>query len=69
MACPDCGQPKHEAYNPDAEGWYSTRTSTCAGCAAVAAELKGHEGDDHALKLSVIDDRPPDVALLPWIPD
>lgn len=38
--CSGCGQPKHEAWNPDAEGYYETREAECWGCVALAQDEK-----------------------------
>lgn len=68
MLCTGCGQPKHESYNPDSEGWYDVRDATCQGCAAVEQDSKAHKDHDHARKVWVVDDRPADVELKPWSP-
>lgn len=70
MLCPDCGQPKHEAFNPDSEGWYEARDATCAGCAALAADSDAHkDGDRPGRKAWTVDTRPADLPLMPWAPD
>lgn len=68
MLCPDCGQPKHEAYNPDSEGWYATKDETCNGCLALSQDSKAHKDGEYQpeRKVHVIDERPPDVALQPY---
>jgi hypothetical protein len=69
LLCPGCGQPKHEAYNPDSEGWYETKEATCQGCAAVARDHEIHKEDAPERKVWTVDTRPPDVKLRPWSPD
>lgn len=68
MVCPGCGQPKHEAYNPDAEGYYTVQEATCQGCAAAARDADGHKEHEHERKVWVVNERPPDVQLMPWTP-
>src|SRR5690606_22024391 len=41
MRCPGCGHPKHEAWNPDSEGWYVAREADCQGCAALQRAADG----------------------------
>ena len=65
MLCPGCGQPKHETYNDDSEGWYEVRDATCQGCAEVERDSKQHQGVDHSRKVWVVDTRPPEVELRP----
>lgn len=38
--CDGCGQPAHEAQDPDKEGWYQVDTVICAGCKALATETR-----------------------------
>ena len=67
LRCPGCGQPKHEAWNPDSEGWYEPHTAVCQGCAALERD---HEPKDTkpGEKRWVYDTRPPDQELRPWNP-
>jgi hypothetical protein len=69
LVCPECGQPKHEAFNPDALAWYSVHDATCAGCAAIADDQANRKTEQPERKVWVVDDRPPDVPLMPWTPD
>lgn len=69
MVCTGCGQPKHEAYNPDSMAWYEVRDAECSGCAAIAGDADAHK--DHAApgrKVWTVDTRPPDIPLMPWTP-
>lgn len=69
LLCSGCGQPKHEAYNPDSEGWYEVRDATCNGCAAAAKDADRHkDAVDHERKVWIVDSRPADVKLKPWSP-
>lgn len=68
MICPGCGQPKEEAWNPDSEGWYEHREATCQGCAALQRAADGEREHRPERKRWVVDTRPPDVELRPWIP-
>lgn len=65
MVCPGCGQPKHEAYNPDSEGWYVVDDVICQGCAAVSRDADIHKDHQTERKVWVVDERPPDVKLKP----
>jgi hypothetical protein len=71
LVCPGCGQPKHEALNPDSDAWYETRHETCHGCKAIDLDQKNTKDSDHTLadKTFVIDTRPPDEPLRPWTPN
>lgn len=68
LLCRDCGQPIHEAYNPDSEGWYVVKDSTCNGCLAVARDGDIHKDHQIERKIHVVDERPPDQPLAPWRP-
>lgn len=67
MRCPGCGQPKHEAWNPDSEGWYEHREATCQGCRALELDAD-HRKQEPGKKRWVVDTRPADVELMPWNP-
>jgi hypothetical protein len=70
MLCPGCGQPKHESWNPDSEGWYEVRDAVCAGCSAVAADAGAHKDKKQPGRHTwMVDTRPSDVPLRPWNPD
>jgi hypothetical protein len=69
MVCPDCGQPKHEAYNPDSLAWYSVHDATCSGCSAIADDRDDRKDQRDDRKAWVVNDRPADVPLMPWTPD
>lgn len=66
--CPGCGQPKHEAWNPDSEGWYEGREASCQGCAEIQRKADGEREPHPERKRWVIDTRPPEVELKPWSP-
>lgn len=66
MRCPGCGQPKHESWNPDSEGWYEDRSATCQGCRVL--ELDSSKQPPPGQKRWVVDTRPLDVELTPWQP-
>lgn len=68
LLCSGCGQPKHEAYNPDAAGWYEVKDAECNGCAALARDGDIHKESHPERKLWVVDERPPDKPLKPWQP-
>lgn len=71
LLCLGCGQPKHEAYNPDSTGWYETRNAECQGCVELERDEKNGKDDEyrHARKVWTVDTRPPDVKLTPWSPN
>lgn len=57
--CGRCGHPRDRAYNPDMEGYYSTREHTCQACAVLdrdAAEARDKSGHQHGRKVGVADD-------------
>lgn len=70
LRCPGCGQAKHEAWNPDSDGWYETKGATCQGCAALAREQDRDKDEPHQpeRKTWVIDTRPVDQPLREWNP-
>lgn len=68
MRCPGCGHPKHEAWNPDSEGWYVAREADCQGCAALQRAADGEREPRPERKRWVVDERPADVELRPWEP-
>jgi hypothetical protein len=68
LLCRDCGQPKHESYNPDSEGWYSVHDETCNACTALRLDMDANEKAPLERKVFVHDDRPPDKPLRPWTP-
>jgi hypothetical protein len=70
LICPDCGQPKHESFNPDSEGWYTVKEEICNGCLAISRDQKARKDGDYQpeVKLHVVDERPPDELLRPWTP-
>lgn len=69
MRCPGCGMPKHEAWNPDSEGWYEHREATCNGCSALQRASDGERAPKPDRKQWAVDTRPADVPLKPWRPD
>lgn len=70
MLCPGCGQPRHEAWNPDSLGWYEVREAECSGCAALADDSKANKDHDRPQRqVWTVDTRPPDMPLMPWNPD
>lgn len=69
LRCPDCGQPRHESWNPDSEGWYEVKEATCQGCAEVQRRRASDDGDYRPeLKRWLVDTRPPDEPLKAWTP-
>lgn len=68
LRCPGCGHPKHEAWNPDSEGYYEAQEAICQGCSAVIKSGEGQKDHGPELKRWTIDTRPKDVALRPWNP-
>ncbi|MFD7609722.1 hypothetical protein [Streptomyces sp. NPDC059828] len=41
--CPECGQPWHEATNPDHEFAYSAKLIMCHACATSAKTVRAHQ--------------------------
>ena len=68
LRCPGCGQPKHEAWNPDSDGWYEVREATCQGCAAIERRREADDEHEPEVKRYVIDTRPADEPLREWNP-
>lgn len=68
MRCPGCGQPKHESWNPDSEGFYEAHEATCQGCAEVRRSAEGEKEHRPEVKHWVINTRPNDVPLREWSP-
>ena len=68
LRCPGCGQAKHEAWNPDSEGWYEVKEATCQGCAEIERTRDQDDGFQPETKRWVVDIRPPDVQLREWEP-
>lgn len=68
MSCPGCGQPKHEAWNPDSAGWYEIREAECQGCAALERAAEADKKVRAERKRWAVDVRPPEVELAPWTP-
>lgn len=69
LRCPGCGQPKHEAWNPDSEGWYEVKEATCQGCAELERKRESDGSAYHPdVKRWVMDTRPPDQRLREWNP-
>lgn len=68
MRCPGCGQPKHEAWNPDSAGWYAPREATCEGCAVLERQAASDKKPHPERKRWVVDERPADVELMAWQP-
>lgn len=71
LLCSGCGQPKHEALNPDSDAWYETREEVCNGCRAIDKSQDESRNSTHSLatKTFVVDTRPPDQPLQPWRPN
>lgn len=53
--CPDCGQPKHRAYNPDINGFYDVVEVQCQGCQAVHEYVAGNKDLTPDVKVAVVD--------------
>lgn len=68
LRCPGCGQLRHEAWNPDSEGWYETHDAVCQGCAALSQARERDEGHEPERHRWVTDTRPPDQPLRDWDP-
>lgn len=68
MRCSGCGQPKHESWNPDSEGFYEAHSAVCQGCAALRSDSDGDKEYQPEKKFWVIDTRPPDQPLREWTP-
>lgn len=68
MRCPGCGHPKHEAWNPDSAGWYGLREAFCQACAVVERAAESDKKPRAEQKRWTVDERPPDVELMPWQP-
>ena len=68
MRCPGCGQPKHESWNPDSEGYYEFHEAVCQGCAELHRASEGEREYRPERKVFLIDTRPKDQPLRPWDP-
>lgn len=66
LRCSGCGQPKHESWNPDSDGWYEHREAMCNGCAALERAADGDRKHHPERKRWVVDTRPLEVELKPW---
>lgn len=67
--CPDCGEPKERAWNPDQSGWYEAHTVECAGCATRHEYAASQKESNPAEKVYLVDTRPVDLPLMPLPPD
>lgn len=71
LICSGCGQPKHEAWNPDSDGYWEVKDADCLGCAELAKDSEAHK--DHPRperKVWTISTRTPDdPPLRPWQPN
>lgn len=47
LICSGCGQPKFEAWNPDAEGFYEVKTEVCWGCYELERDAKSRKDDEY----------------------
>lgn len=68
LRCPGCGQPKHEAWNPDSEGYFDAHEATCQGCRELRSASEGDREHRPEVKRWVTNERPADVDLRPWVP-
>lgn len=68
LLCPGCGQPKHESWNPDSEGYFDVKEADCQACAALDRDSKAHKEHDPARKAWTVNTRPPDEPLRHWLP-
>lgn len=68
MRCAGCGQPKHEAWNPDSEGYYEFHDAICQGCAELHRANEGEREHRPERKVFLLDTRPKDQPLRPWDP-
>ena len=68
MRCSECGQPKHESWNPDSEGYYEAHEATCQGCAELRRAGEGEKEHHPERKRWIVDIRPPDQPLREWAP-
>lgn len=70
LLCPGCGQPKHEAWNPDSEGWFEVKEAVCQACAELDRDSQKHrDSHDPARKVWTVNARPADEPLRPWNPE
>jgi hypothetical protein len=71
LICSGCGQPKHESWNPDSDGYFEIREADCQGCAMLAKDNEAHKDrPDPARKVWTISTRTPDdPPLRPWQPN
>lgn len=69
LLCPGCGQPKHEAWNPDSDGWFVTKSADCMACAELVRDGKAQEKHDPARHVWAVNERPVDQPLRPWDPN
>jgi predicted Fe-S protein YdhL (DUF1289 family) len=71
LLCSGCGQPRHEAWNPDSEGYYELREEYCQGCAELERDEKLHKDAESRRDRHVwITERPdhPHGKLRPYAP-
>lgn len=67
--CSGCGQPKDEAWNPDAAGWYEAHEDlACAGCAALHEHAEKTTEAPAGAKVYLVNTLPKGQALAPWTP-
>lgn len=53
LLCSGCGQPRHEAWNPDAAGFYEVHEAECFACSELAADEKRHKDGEYQLERKV----------------
>jgi hypothetical protein len=68
LRCPGCGQPKHQSWNPDSEGYYETHEATCQGCAELQRASESDKEYHPERKRWLVDTKPSDVQLRAWDP-
>lgn len=71
LLCRGCGQVKHEAWNPDSDGFYELHEEWCNGCAELHRDDERNKDSDprrdRIVYVSERDDHP-HGRLRPWTP-
>ena len=68
LFCPDCGEPKERAFNPEMDGWYKAQTIECQGCAARHQHAGEQKEPNPAEKVYLLDEWPDGRELPPFTP-
>ena len=64
--CGECGQPRHLAHNPDADGWYASHVVVCAACQATQSAAKNQKEHVPGLKRYAVSILPEGRQLAGW---